>query len=396
MNKIKYKKVSYQKLNDHFLNGYIRYQETNEVYYIDHLEMKTKENQFREDWDQETLIEVSRKLKQSVKKGSVLYAAYDQKQIVGFALLDTEIFFEEYMNVPYIHSSRGYRGYGIGSYLFYLVAQEAYKRKAKRLYISTHPATETQMFYLARGCKPTHNINSKLFALEPKDIHHEYIISPVSDTLKLIDYEYVTHKKMTSIVSARIASKLYRYLPNDEQDLFEVCRILLMCDTRGYFSIGTLFLKRRNEVIKEENMELFENILFNYIHEWDQVDQYCYRVLNYMIELKEEYYSYLLKWSDSLNKDVRRASLVSMISIDKKLFVKYDFDKMIFLVEKLKNDEDIHVRKAVGWVLKCSYFNNPKKLEKYLRENVSTLDRMIFRYALEHIEEPLRQELISL
>ncbi|AIO18554.1 DNA alkylation repair enzyme [Candidatus Izimaplasma bacterium HR1] len=396
MNKITYKKINYKHISDHFLNGYIRFQETTEVYYVEDNEMKLKNNNFLEDWDQEKLINVSRTLKDAVKNGGVLYAAYDQKQIIGFAVLDTKMFFDEYMNVPYIHSSKGYRGYGIGSYLFYLISQEAYKRGAKKLYISTHPAKESQMFYLARGCRITENINKELLALEPYDIQHEYLISPVSDTLKLIDIEYKTHYKMSAILVSKIASKLHRYLPNDEADFLNVCKILLMCDTRGYFSIGTLFLKRRTEVIKEENMEFFEDILFNYINEWDQVDQYCYRVLNYMIALKEEYYDYLLKWSDSENKDVRRASLVSMIKSSNKLVLEYDFDKMIFLVEKLKNDEDIHVRKAVGWVLKCSYFKYPERLEQYLRDNVRNLDRLIFRYALEHIEDPLREDLMNL
>ena len=396
MNRITYKRINYKSITEHFLNGYIRFQETTEVYYMENNEMKRKKEKFRDDWDQEELMRISSLLKKQVKEGSVLYAAYDQKQIIGFALLDTTIFFDDYMNMPYIHSSKGYRGYGIGSYLFYLIAQEAYKKGAKKLYISTHPSVESQMFYLARGCKPTENINPDLLAIEPLDIQHEYLISPVSDSLKLIDLEYNTYHKMNATKVGKVASKLYRYLPTDEYDFLEVCKILLMCDTRGYFSIGTLFLKRRSSVIKEENMPFFEDILYNYIHEWDQVDQYCYRVLNYMIELKEEYYDYLLKWSESTNKDVRRASLVSMIKTNKKLVVEYDFDKMIFLVEKLKNDQDIHVIKAVGWVLKCSYFKYPERLEEYLRDNVKNLDRMIFRYALEHVEDPLRQELMSL
>jgi 3-methyladenine DNA glycosylase AlkD len=69
---------------------------------------------------------------------------------------------------------------------------------------------------------------------------------------------------------------------------------------------------------------------------------------------------------------------------------------MILLVEKLKHDDDFHVRKAVGWTLKCAYPTYPKKVERYLRDNVGDLDRMIYRYALEHVEEPLRSELINL
>lgn len=396
MNKITYKKVALKNIDDHFMNGYIRFQETTHIYYEVDGSTKVRPEKFRDDWNQEKLIEVSRELKQTVKNGGVVYAAYDQKQIVGFATLDTSLFFNEYMNMPFIHASKGYRRYKIGSYLFFLIAQEAYKQGAKKLYISSHPAVETQMFYKELLCEKAATVNQELLAKEPYDIQLEYTLNPISDAIKLIDTEFKTHDKIPSTLLSKIAVKIYRYMPESEEDFLEVCQYLLMCNTRHHFGLGTLLLKRRKEVLKESNMDFFVNILNNYIEGWGQVDQYCYRVMNPMIELKDEYYDYLLKWSDSPNKDIRRTSLVAMIRVSKGLKMFYDFDKMIYLVEKLKTDNDIHVRKAVGWVLKCSYFEYPERLEKYLRDNVGNLDRLIFRYALEHVEDPLRAELMSL
>lgn len=396
MNKITYKKVTYKNIDDHFLNGYIRFQETKKVYSMNEGALQVKNISFRDDWNQEKLIEVSRSLKETIKNGGIVYAAYDQKQIVGFASLNTTLFFDEYMNMEYIHASKGYRGYKIGSYLFFLITQEASKKGAKKLYISAHPSIETQKFYKSLLCVPTKKINQTLFEEEPYDIHLEYPLHPISDAVKLIDTEFNIHKRIPSTLLSRIATRIYRYMPLEEEYFLEVCKYLLMCNTRHHFGLGTLFIKRRNDVLKESNMDFFVNILNNYINGWGQVDQYCYRVLNPMIELKEEYYDYLLQWSESPKKDIRRTSLVAMIKSSKGLVLEYDFDKMIYLVEKLKTDSDIHVRKAVGWVLKCSYFKYPVHLEKYLRENVSNLDRMIFRYALEHVEDPLRQELMSL
>lgn len=298
--------------------------------------------------------------------------------------------------MPFLHTSKGYRGYRIGSYLFFLIAQEAIKKGARKLYISGHPSVETQMFYKALKCVPTENVNQVLFDLEPYDIHLEYVLSPVSDAVKLLDIEFATHDHISSTLLSRISSRIYRYMPKDEKDFLEVCKFLLMCNTRHHFGLGTLLVKRRKEVIKESNMDFFVNILQNYIHGWGQVDQFCYRIMNPLIELKEEYYEYLLNWSDSQNKDIRRASLVAMLQSSKGLILEYDFHKMIRLVEKLKTDPDIHVRKAAGWVLKCSYFKYPEELEYYLRKNVENLDRTIFRYALDHIQDPLRNELISL
>lgn len=396
MSKIVYKKISYSNIDDDFMNGYFRFQETTHVFVKEEQGLKVKEVQFVDDWNKEKLIDVSRELKETLKNKGIVYAAYDDNQIVGFASLDTNIFFNEYMNMPYIHASRNYRGQTIGRYLFHLIALEASKHGAKKLYISSHPSVESQMFYKAMQCRQAEKIHQEIYAHEPYDIQLEYSLNPVSDSIKLLDIEFHLHPKISSVLLNKLVSKMYRYMPLEEKDFLEVCHYLLMCNTRHHFGMGTLLIKRRNKVLNERNMAFFVSILQNYIQGWGQVDQYCYRVMNPMIEQKEEYYNYLLKWSESSNKDIRRASLVAMIRTSKGLKVFYDFDRMIYLVEKLKNDPDIHVRKAVGWVLKCSYFNYPQQLETYLRDNVSNLDRLIFRYALEHIQEPLRQELMSL
>ena len=155
-------------------------------------------------------------------------------------------------------------------------------------------------------------------------------------------------------------------------------------------------MKRRKSIITESNIERFETFLYTYCDGWARIDQFCYRVLNPMTNTFPFMYEYLLKWSKSDNKDVRRASLVSMIISSQGQSLLYDYDKMIYLVEYLKHDTDFHVRKAVGWILKYAYITYPQEIENYLRLNVTNLDRMVYRYALELVPNPLRKELISL
>ena len=144
-------------------------------------------------------------------------------------------------------------------------------------------------------------------------------------------------------------------------------------------------------------MSFFEEIVLQDLHGWAEVDQFCYRVMNPLIELDPENFSYLDKWSLDESKDIRRVSLVSMIRVSKgglRLF--YNYDQMISLVDRLKEDEDIHVKKAVGWVLKCAYPTYPDQIEQYLKANVRNLDRLIFRYALEHVGKEKKKELMGL
>lgn len=396
MNKITYKRVTLKRLDDAFLNGYIRFKETKRVVFQEEEDFKEKNYFFREDWDQKKLISISRQLKEIVKNGGYVYAAYDYKQIVGFAAISSERFFDNVINLPYLHTSKGYRGYGIGKMLFYLVCGEALQHKVKKLYISTHPDVDTQAFYTQVDCVKATKINQRLYKEEPFDIHLEKDLDYYDVITNLMKLAFNTNQRVTAKVIGQVASKYYRYLPKDTMEFLQLCKRLLNIDTYGYFSVATLWMKRNRLIVDEKYMEFFEEVLFDSIEGWAQVDQYCYRVLNPVIELNRNFYEYLLNWSSSNNKNVRRASLVSMIRSSQNLTLEYDYDKMIFLVEKLKNDNDFHVKKAVGWVLKCAYPTYPEKIEMYLRENVNTLNRMIFRYALEHIPEEQRSDLIKL
>ena len=397
MNKLTFKKIVYKNINDNFLNGYNRFQEITNIVYLDQMELKEKENKFYETWNQEKLIEISRYLKSSVKSGSILYATYDYKKIVGFAMIDRKLLFDESINLKYIHVSKEYRGYNIGKYLFNIMALEAKKIGATKLYISSHSAVETQRFYQRVGCVLANKINRELQELEPYDIPLEYQLDYITEIKNLIRLDFSAQGKVNALTIGKTASRLYKFVPKQESEFLLLFEELISLKERGFFSVGTLMVKRNNNVFKEDNMEYFNRLLLSHVREWYEVDQYCTRILSPMIALCEEHYDYLLNWSSSTNKDARRASLVAMIKpLNNRLILEYNFEKMIYIVERLKQDKDIHVRKAVGWVLKCSYFNYPQELEEYLRENVKNLDRLIFRYALEHVEESLKIELMSL
>jgi len=62
------------------------------------------------------------------------------------------------------------------------------------------------------------------------------------------------------------------------------------------------------------------------------------------------------------------------------------------VVEKLKNDEEEHVQKGVGWLLKYAYLSYLDEMYGY----VDDLPRLIFRYALEKPPKDVREKLMSL
>ncbi len=386
------KKISANTITDDFLSGYVRNQKTTRVLYFSDGVLLEKEDQFTEKWNGQKLIETSRYMKELIKKGGIVYAAYSGKNVIGFACLDFYQF-DEYINLSYLHTDARYRGEGIGKELLLFIALEAMQRGARKLYVSAHPSVETQKFYETMGCVLVKKVNKKLLEVEPNDIQLELELS-TDLVIELLQVYLKKHKK-SAIYFGKIASRFYRFLPKDDVKFLEVIRKVISNPVVGMYSIATLWLKRRESVLVGKYLPFYEDLLNTVVVGWARVDQLCYRALNPVIE-SGDYYSYLDRWSLSENPSIRRTSLVAMIRSSVSQSLLYDYDKMITLVDRLKEDEDYHVRKGVGWVLKVAYPTYPSEVELYLRKHYKTMDRMIFRYALEHVKDPLRSELLEM
>ncbi len=394
---IKYKVMNQKDITLHDLDTFIRHQETfiaKTVQYNNDLTIKTetldeKEIYFVDDWDQEKLTSICNYLKHM--NGKVVYV-YDNEKVIGFSNIELPLK-NDYIVMPYIHISKEYRGNRLAKELFYKICEEALKLGAKHLYISAHPSIETYRFYQSIGTKLTKNIIKEQYDKEPYDLQLEKELSYKDIMYHRINDQYKTLKPTAKNYS-KIASKMYRYMPKNELDYIEVCRYLLEVNKRGFYSVSTLLLKRNQNVIDIKYIDQYEDMLFHIINGWGQVDQFCYRVLNPILN-EPAHFHYIKKWSLHPNNDVRRASLVSMIISSTRLTLDYPIDKVMLIVHRLKHDEDFHVRKAVGWVLKCAYVTYKQEVTEFLKNNYQTLDRMIYRYSLEHASKEEKEVLMK-
>lgn len=388
---IRYNTVYPRNIKTGLLNGYKRQSETSRVKYVEDGILKEKADFFKEDWDQEKLHSIEQFMK---KKQNITIIAKDQSQTVGFLVVDTNSF-DGYMNVPYIHTDARYRGLGIGKNLILLGSKTAKDLGAEKLYISGHPDINTQAFYEKIGCVLAQKINQTLYEIEPLDIQLELSLDFEDIMMKKIKLEFKQYHHVSSTTLNKLLPRIYSVMPKDDLEFLKTVKPLLIDDRRSYFSMGTLLLKKRGTVVDEKYFKIYEDILLNHIRDWGQVDQYCYRVLGPIFNANYELFYKLQEWSKSTNKDVRRASLVSMLLSYQKVICTYPLHHVLELVESLKEDADFHVRKAVGWVLKCAYVEYPEAIIKYLTQNRQNLDRMIFRYALEHMDEQLKKQMLQ-
>ncbi len=191
-----------------------------------------------------------------------------------------------------------------------------------------------------------------------------------------------------------IANKSKKYLGTNEENI-EIINILIK---KGgiYFSIATLLFKEKKDLLDKKYEKYIINWIKNNVNSWGRCDQLCYRVINPYLEKYNDFYKELIKFSNSKDKNIRRVSLVALIRTGNSLKVYTPWKWVVERVEALIDDKELHIQKAIGWVLKCSYYNYPQELEKYLRKNIYRLSRTSFRYALENMPNDLKEELMGL
>jgi predicted N-acetyltransferase YhbS len=111
-------------------------------------------------------------------RGGTFWGAFEEGILVGAAVLENKWIgsHSDILQLKFLHVSHGQRKQGLGTRLFHLAVERAKSLGAKKLYISATPSENTINYYMRLGCVLATEIDPELFALEPEDIHLEYVL----------------------------------------------------------------------------------------------------------------------------------------------------------------------------------------------------------------------------
>jgi 3-methyladenine DNA glycosylase AlkD len=190
---------------------------------------------------------------------------------------------------------------------------------------------------------------------------------------------------------------LYHALPVDVDAFVEECDGLVTTGSWRNFWLVTLWIKRKRTAYALKYFPVYQRWLLEHIHSWGACDVFCYRVLNPLLEEFPQLFASALEWARADQLYVRRAAAVCLIQSTRHSFrVNVPFEKVETICELLKSDPHPHIQKAVGWLLKYALLSYPEQVKAYLRDNLPTLSRTTFRYALEMMDPPTRDEFMRL
>lgn len=173
---IQYRQLNENEICPELFHKFIRHQVVVNCWRRERGRWVIREDPFIDDWGEQEYKYLVQCLKHTVASGGVVYGAFSDEVLKGFSSVEAGAFGKnkEYLDLSCIHVSEDMRGEGIGKRLFFMAAEWAKGKGAKKLYISGHSAVETQAFYKAMGCVEAKEYNQKHVELEPYDCQLEY------------------------------------------------------------------------------------------------------------------------------------------------------------------------------------------------------------------------------
>lgn len=175
---IQYRKLSADELSRELFSYFIRHQVVTKCWRKEDGEWKIKDVPFIDDWSEENYETLVSCLKNTICTGGFAYGAFSDDKLKGFVSVEPILFGGEqkYLDLSSIHVSEDMRGQGIGKVLFLAAKEWAREKGAKKLYISSHSAVESQAFYRAMGCVEAEVYNRRHVEEEPCDCQLECIL----------------------------------------------------------------------------------------------------------------------------------------------------------------------------------------------------------------------------
>lgn len=159
--------------------------------------------------------------------------------------------------------------------------------------------------------------------------------------------------------------------------------------------VALLILVNKFEKSKEEKEQkkLVDFYLKNtkYINNWDLVDLSCYKLLGrYCFENQKD--NVLRKLSNSENMWEKRIAIVATMHHIKK-GKTFDLTQELVL-NNLNHPHDL-MHKANGWLLREIGNKDEEILLDFLRKHYQNMPRTTLRYAIEKLDEDLRQDFLK-
>ncbi len=125
---------------------------------------------------------------------------------------------------------------------------------------------------------------------------------------------------------------------------------------------------------------------------WGETDGLCCEILAPLLAKDSSLVKNLRSWTKSSSRWRRRAAAVALVKAARAGELH---DAAFDICDRMAEDRDDMVEKAVGWLLKEISRTAPKAVVAYLLDNIERLSRTTVRYACEKLPKARRNRVMS-
>ena len=156
-------------------------------------------------------------------------------------------------------------------------------------------------------------------------------------------------------------------------------------------SLAVLLISKFQRHLERRHWRHFDAYVDS-LSNWADTDGLCGSVLAPLLEREPRLVTRLKPWTRSRNRWRRRAAAVALIPAARR---GRHHESAYAICDRLADDRDDLVEKAVGWLLKEISRTQPQSVADYLLANAQILSRTTIRYAAEKLPAKLRERVLA-
>lgn len=178
------------------------------------------------------------------------------------------------------------------------------------------------------------------------------------------------------------------------EDTYILADLLLQQDNRHLSIAAFQILDIQAKHYNKETFFVFENIVFTYIKDWWDCDDFMTHAFMRLYRKYPLILSSVERWTTHKNFAVRRCAPVLLVIPARKGNIPTT--EVFHICDLVLNDRHYLVQKGYGWLLKEASKHHPTEVIHYLEKHLDSMPRTAFRYALEKLPKSEKERLMSL
>lgn len=178
----------------------------------------------------------------------------------------------------------------------------------------------------------------------------------------------------------------------DKGFVFELGKRLWDSEYHQEKTLAIKLLEQYSEHLDYESMPMLECML-SASAGWDHADGIANHLVDAALRKDRRTYEYLKNWSKSENFWMRRAALISQVI----LFREGKGDRKLFLsmAEKMIEEKEFFIRKAIGWALREMSKTEPDAVFDFLMKVKDRASGLTLREGSKHLPEGKKKLLLK-